>query len=66
MKHNHISHDTKATAGSTAVLDQLQGEIADLRELNARLQRRLAETEMDAELQARADRILAISPPTVA
>ena len=64
MKHHHISRDTMATAGSTAVLDQLQGEIAGLKELNAHLQQRLAEAEMDAELRARADRILAISPPT--
>ena len=64
MKHENVQRNTKATAGSTAVLDMLQGEIADLRESNAHLKRRLEEAELDAELQARADQILAISPPT--
>lgn len=63
MKHRIVSRDTMANAGGTAVLDLLHGEIADLKELNARLERRLQEAEMDAELQARADRILAITPP---
>jgi hypothetical protein len=66
MKHRIVHHGTKATAGSTAVLDVLESEIADLKEINADLKRRLEEAEMDAELQVWADRILAIPPPASA
>ena len=64
MKRRNASWGTKATAGSTAVLGSLESEIADLREMNANLKRRLEEAEMDAELQVKADRLLAISLPT--
>jgi hypothetical protein len=63
MKHRNVTHGTKATAGSTAVPGLLESEIADLKELNAHLKRRLEEAELDAELQVRADRILAIPHP---
>ena len=65
MKHRNIStRAAAASPGSPGVLGQLESEIAELRRMNARLQERLEQAEMDAELQVRADRILAISPPT--
>ena len=50
----------RPSQGGLAVLES---QVANLREENARLQRRLEEAEMSAELQACADRILAIPPP---
>ena len=47
-------------AGGLAVLES---QVADLREENARLKHRLEEAEMSAELEACADRILAIPMP---
>jgi hypothetical protein len=49
-----------ASPGGIAVLER---EIADLKEMNAHLQRRLEEVERNAEFQVRADRILAIPMP---
>ena len=63
MKRSHVSHAGKAVAESTAALGLLEREIADLKQINDRLELRLSEAEMEAELRARADRILAIPPP---
>ena len=68
MNEERTSQESKAPAGlhgrpSQGGLAVLESEVADLREENARLQRRLEESEMSAEFQARAERILAIPLP---
>lgn len=51
---------TPSSPGGLAVLES---QVADLQEENARLQRRLEEAQTSAELEARAERILAIPWP---
>jgi hypothetical protein len=53
----------RADLSSEGGIALLESEIDELREKNARLQRRLEEAEMSAEFQASASRILAIPPP---
>ena len=66
MKETHMRANAPAEAreiSNTGGVAVLESEIADLKEQNARLERRLAEAEMSAELRVRADRILAIPLP---
>jgi hypothetical protein len=67
MKEPRRGRGPKASPRNTSEqggLALLESEVAELREKNVRLQERLEEAETRAELQARADRILAIPPPT--
>jgi hypothetical protein len=65
MKHHDTSRQLSARSkhgSSPGGLALLEHEISGLREENVRLQRRLEEIEMTAELRVRANRILAIRP----
>jgi hypothetical protein len=59
-----VIEPVEASAPSSRVgLAPLEIEIADLREMNVRLERRLREVEMNAELRITAARLLALPLP---